>query len=616
MSNKKHLIGTQIFSGLALYFLFLVSSSAASLPPLLTTDGAYTPIPGTEASPYRATLLRYLNKINTSNTNSAASNASDSITVAPQIVGGQNASAADYPWIAAILISAIPNARDAFFCGGTLVEPDLVVTAAHCMADIDSSEQVQVAIGVTDLRKLKVADRHSVAAYVVNPAYNPNTVDSDIALIRLTQPVSNATLPPITASLMTTVSDGQSVRVIGYGMINESTGELPKVLQTAVMPYVDHARCDQAISQYVDPGTFQPYHITNTQICAGDGQGRTDSCFGDSGGPLVATINGQPYLTGIVSWGLGCARYGSYGVYSEVGDFTDWIAAALDILYLDSKYFFGYVGENEIAPQFTKHIYNYTSSAVSLGSLALANAATGISLPAASDNCSNQTLAANSGCEFAIQIDANTTPLGLQSFTVSDSAHAQLSLDVLGFTLSAAPSAASTLDTNGLTWYSGGLNGSETWQSVSSANSTNGNAMKSADIPQSSVTALTTIIEGPGIFSFDWKVNSDTRSVGLVQVDENIVGGYAFSTIWQREAFAISEGPHRVTWNFQTSSSSTNGGNIWLDNVTMERNAWLTNKATLNSPSPLGSGASLVWILLLPLLLWRVVKRHRRALRS
>ena len=62
-------------------------------------------------------------------------------------------------------------------------------------------------------------------------------------------------------------------------------------------------------------------------MCAGYAEGGIDACQGDSGGPMICVENDQPVLRGVVSWGIGCARVGLYGVYTRTSSYIDWVSS-------------------------------------------------------------------------------------------------------------------------------------------------------------------------------------------------------------------------------------------------------------------------------------------------
>lgn len=240
----------------------------------------------------------------------------------PFIVGGGPAAEGEWPWQVALVGGNATNLYNGQFCGGSLVAANWVVTAAHCVYNAAPAAQDVVA-GIYNLQSPAAGyQRRDVAQIVIHPNYNPNTSNSDIALLRLSSPVtlggSGATktqaiqlVPPAIGSL-----DGFASWVTGWGDTN-STPQFPPQLYEVSVPIVANSTCNDA-SHYAGA-------ITNNMLCAGLEAGGKDSCQGDSGGPLVVNIGGQWQLAGIVSWGDGCAQPHLPGVYTRVSNFTTWV---------------------------------------------------------------------------------------------------------------------------------------------------------------------------------------------------------------------------------------------------------------------------------------------------
>merc|ERR1712168_963649 len=106
--------------------------------------------------------------------------------------------------------------------------------------------------------------------------------------------------------------------VSGWGAVREG-GRAPDTLQQVMVPHFNHDKCAKILAYR--------NRIPDTVICAGYPEGGKDSCQGDSGGPLVTLIDGEWTLAGVVSWGIGCARRGKPGVYTDVAKYIDWIEA-------------------------------------------------------------------------------------------------------------------------------------------------------------------------------------------------------------------------------------------------------------------------------------------------
>lgn len=220
----------------------------------------------------------------------------------PKIVGGQVAGAADNPFQVALLNRAQADNAAAQFCGGTLIRENFVVTAAHC-SDFVAANQAQVLTGTRRLDGSGV--RRDVTRITIHPSWNANTFDNDVAVWEL---ASNAT-GILVASLATDDGTfGENLLATGWGALTEG-GNSPIDLHRVQLPLVDRANCNDANSYNGQ--------ITDRMVCAGSDAGGTDTCQGDSGGPLTRGTNNL-VLTGITSWGQGCARENLFGVYTRV----------------------------------------------------------------------------------------------------------------------------------------------------------------------------------------------------------------------------------------------------------------------------------------------------------
>jgi trypsin len=227
--------------------------------------------------------------------------------VGVRVVGGAQASTSDHPW--AVYLA---DASGFQFCGGTLVAPTKVLTAAHCMSSTPATQMTVVA--GRDDKQSRDGSSTPVSRAWVSPDFQSVGRGLDVAVLTLATPVQRTPLRIAGPADAATYRDGVAAQIFGWGTTQES-GAASRFLQTATVPLRADDYCRTG-----DPD-FDPALLT----CAGYDEGGVDTCQGDSGGPLVA--GGK--LIGITSFGDGCARAGKPGYYVRVAEVSARIAEAL-----------------------------------------------------------------------------------------------------------------------------------------------------------------------------------------------------------------------------------------------------------------------------------------------
>jgi secreted trypsin-like serine protease len=225
-------------------------------------------------------------------------------TFQPRVVGGKPAGPNDNPFQVALMKRDESDNKRAQFCGGTLIGPDVVVTAAHC-SDFVTADRVQILAGT---RKLDGSGkRYDVARIAYPSTWNSQTFSNDVAVWRLKGP---ATGIPLATLAPQGPAAGVMVLATGWGALTEG-GASPIDLMMVTIPVAPTSNCN-------DSNSYNGA-ITATMLCAGLEQGGKDTCQGDSGGPLTGG-NQNAVLYGITSWGRGCARPNFFGVYTNVAN--------------------------------------------------------------------------------------------------------------------------------------------------------------------------------------------------------------------------------------------------------------------------------------------------------
>ena len=287
-----------------------------------------------------------------------------------RIYGGRAAQQGAWPWQVSLhTTSRVGQDQESRvlsqFCGGSLVARQWVLTAAHCVQDFDKSitptGDILVRTGNVNLWE---GDFRRVSAIFPHPNYDPERTDNDVALVKLSQPISDSSGP---VGAIPVLQNGNDLRQgpavsIGWGLMEE--GRIPGVLMETEIDVVSNDTCNAGFAEQTrrDLGGFllsvgsangipqdkleEAFSIlapnignalTNNMICAGVASGERSSCNGDSGGPLMMRrADGGWIQVGIVSWGkmpmgaeTSCGLPSLYGVYTRVSNYFDWIGTTI-----------------------------------------------------------------------------------------------------------------------------------------------------------------------------------------------------------------------------------------------------------------------------------------------
>ncbi|XP_058842223.1 ovochymase-2-like [Acipenser ruthenus] len=246
-----------------------------------------------------------------------------------RIVGGRNSVEGGNPWQVSI------KRKTYHFCGGSIINDEWVISAAHCFASYKKSQINDLVITVGEY-KLHFPDseeqRFGVVDYFINPKFNvQNPVNFDVALVRLKGKIKFGTrVQPVCLPDETQVFPAGTMCIgSGWGKTLEG-GDVSEILQEVDLPLISPQQCNKVLT------TLKIASMDETMVCAGFPEGGRDACQGDSGGPLVCKRDNSLWtLIGVTSWGVGCARkwagytkgfdLGTPGVYAKVSSFLPFI---------------------------------------------------------------------------------------------------------------------------------------------------------------------------------------------------------------------------------------------------------------------------------------------------
>lgn len=225
---------------------------------------------------------------------------------ARDVVGGLEAPQGKFPWAVRLSVG----------CGGALIAQRVVLTAGHCVGGTGSNTTIVVTAGASDLKSRRAQTARSEQV-IRAEGFLDEIRGDDWAIVRLDKPLRLPTLP----LGQDPIGEGQFV-VMGWGQTREDSIQQVDRLHYATVPTVPDQLCAVA---YRKAGVTL---VADEQLCAGST--KADTCQGDSGGPMIGRGRHQEWVqVGIVSWGMGCARDGFPGVYTQLSTFRPAIKAAV-----------------------------------------------------------------------------------------------------------------------------------------------------------------------------------------------------------------------------------------------------------------------------------------------
>lgn len=233
----------------------------------------------------------------------------------------------EFPWMVALF------ADKSYVCGGSLIRPNVVVTAGHCVFSRRNANLV-VRAGEWDSKttdEVRPFQEQRVSRVIMHEQYNPKFLFNNIALLILEERFD----PDEHIQLLCLPTQDQSFDnqedciATGWGKERFDSPSYQTILKKVELPVVAHDECQKALRKTRLGATFK---LHETMTCAG-GQAGVDTCTGDGGSPLVCpnVNNGNRYeLAGIVAWGIGCGQAGVPGAYTRSSLYTEWIERTID----------------------------------------------------------------------------------------------------------------------------------------------------------------------------------------------------------------------------------------------------------------------------------------------
>ncbi|MER6529462.1 trypsin-like serine protease [Streptomyces sp. NPDC001508] len=256
--------------------------------------------------------------------------------VDPKIIGGSQTTITSAPWMAQLWYyddrgTATESDDIGFFCGGAVVTPTKILTAAHCVKGYNWKANGAIVTGTAQLPTSDTSggtDLHGGTVTGVlrqwnHASYSASTLGNDLAVLTLGAPVKATPIRMTTSGDTASYASGTSAKVYGWGRTSSTSDDISGTLKTATLPVQSDTTC---------AGYYGAEFVKTQMVCAGtpatgSDTGTTSACNGDSGGPLV--VGGR--IVGVVSWGVtDCVAKGAYSVFTKVSTYVGAAYAQVD----------------------------------------------------------------------------------------------------------------------------------------------------------------------------------------------------------------------------------------------------------------------------------------------
>ncbi|WP_328501614.1 trypsin-like serine protease [Streptomyces sp. NBC_00457] len=234
-----------------------------------------------------------------------------------KIIGGSTTTITSAPWMAQLWYSDEANDLG-FFCGGAVVSPTKILTAAHCVKGYNWAAHGAVVTGTSTMPD----DSGNTNGTVSQPlrqwshaSYSARTIDNDIAVLTLATPVKATPIRMTTSADTASYAAGTNAKVYGWGRTSSTTQDISDTLKTAALPIQSDTTC----ANYYGADFVKGHMVCAGKPASGSDSGTTSACNGDSGGPLVVGNR----IVGVVSWGVvDCVEKGAYSVFAKVKSYV------------------------------------------------------------------------------------------------------------------------------------------------------------------------------------------------------------------------------------------------------------------------------------------------------
>lgn len=233
-----------------------------------------------------------------------------------RVVNGEDAAPNSWPWQISLHYKHYGH-----ICGGSLIENEWVLTAAHCVKFDPTHASFKVVVGAhyREGSPTSVQETINVTEVITHCGFSDTTLKHDVALLKLQKPITpsgKVNVVCLPRDIYDQIWPGKKCFITGWGR-TVGGGNASDVLQQAVLPIADHLTC-----------RIRNKNLTRVfegpMLCAG-GQGK-GGCHGDSGGPLVCAERGGKWvLRGVVSWGHYNCETDYFSVFARVSNYVKWI---------------------------------------------------------------------------------------------------------------------------------------------------------------------------------------------------------------------------------------------------------------------------------------------------